>query len=228
MNILLIEDEINLHEGVKLNLELEGYKVISAYDGLQGLDYFKKSKVDLIILDVMMPHLNGFDFCEIIRLEDQKTPILFLTALDKIEDKLKGLQMGADDYLTKPFHLKELLLRVKLILKRSNYSAVKDDIETYKIGNKKVYFSSFEIRNSDDSIIKLTEKQTRLLRLLIEKKDEVVSRKEILQKVWEYETVPNTRTIDNVILSLRKILEEDNNTYFQSVRGVGYKFTDNN
>ncbi len=228
MNILLIEDETNLHEGVKLNLELEGYKVISAFDGLQGLDYFKKSKVDLIILDVMMPHLNGFDFCEIIRLEDQKTPILFLTALDKIEDKLKGLQMGADDYLTKPFHLKELLLRVKLILKRSNYSEVKEHIETYKFGDKKVYFNSFEIRNGEGSVIKLTEKQTRLLRLLIEKKDEVVSRKEILQKVWEYETIPNTRTIDNVILSLRKILEDDNHTYFQSVRGVGYKFIDNN
>ncbi|MFT5602801.1 MAG: two-component system alkaline phosphatase synthesis response regulator PhoP [Parvicella sp.] len=226
MNVLLVEDEKNLHEGIKLNLQLEGHKVLSAFDGISGLEQYKKSKIDLIILDVMLPNLNGFDLCQTIRLKDQTTPILFLTARDDIADKLKGLEMGGDDYLTKPFNLKELLLRVKNILKRSGTIESKQQMDEYKIGNCTVFFNSFLIKDSKSISHNITEKQLRLLKLLIDKKEQVVSRKEILQKVWEYETVPNTRTIDNVILSLRKIIEEGESTYIQSVRGVGYKYSE--
>jgi len=224
MNVLLVEDDESLHEGIKLNLELESYKVYSAFDGKTALEQFDKYKVQLIILDVMIPVINGFDVCETIRLKDQKTPILFLTARDEMEDKLNGLSIGGDDYLTKPFNLKELLLRVKNLAKRSNQEE-SAALSIFEIDGKTIDFESFEIRYSDGKVEKLSEKQAKLLKLLIDHKGKAVSRKEILQKVWDYETVPNTRTIDNVILSLRKLLEDGEKTYFQSVRGVGYKFS---
>ena len=120
MNILLAEDERALHDAIKLNLELENFKVISAFDGAEAIQLHKSTKIDLILLDVMMPKFNGFDVCEKIRLSDQKTPILFLTARDEVDDKIKGLTMGADDYITKPFNMQELLLRIKNVFKRIN------------------------------------------------------------------------------------------------------------
>lgn len=225
MNVLLVEDERSLHEAIKLNLELEGFKVISAFNGTQAIDLHKGTKIDIILLDVMMPNMNGFDVCEQIRLSDQKTPILFLTARDEAEDRIKGLTLGADDYITKPFNTKELILRIKNILRRStpaNTSSWKE----YTVDDNIIDLDSFTVRMSDGSTVQLSEKQAKLLKLLIDNKENVVSRKEILQKIWEYDKIPNTRTIDNVILSFRKIFDSDKSSHFQSVRGVGYKFTE--
>ncbi len=227
MNILLAEDEKSLHDIIKLNLELEGHKVLSAYDGKKAIEIHQNSKIDLIILDVMMPFINGFDVCQTIRLEDQKTPIIILSARDQIEDKIEGLEYGADDYLGKPFHMKELNLRIKSLLKRST-SEQQSSTSDYTIENFKINLKSFEVTKDDEVIEKLSEKQAKLLKLLLDNENVVVSRKEILQKVWQYDTVPNTRTIDNVILSFRKIFETGKHSYFQSVRGVGYKFSKKN
>ncbi len=227
-NILLVEDEENLHEAIKLNLDIEGYSVTSVFTGKNAISKVKEKKFDLIILDVMLPDVNGFDICETIRLNDEQTPILFLTAKSDSEDRIKGLTIGGDDYLTKPFNIEELLLRIKLLIKRSS----KDNesvhsLSTYKIGTFTINFNSFEVLDEEGCVTPLTKKQINLLKLLIDKKNQAVSRQEILEKVWGYEIYPTTRTIDNVILSFRKIFEKNTapNTYFKSIRGVGYKFT---
>lgn len=227
-NILLVEDEENLHEAIKLNLDIEGYNVTSVFNGKNAINKVKEKKFDLILLDVMLPDVNGFDICETIRLNDEQTPILFLTAKSDSEDRIKGLTIGGDDYLTKPFNIEELLLRIKLLIKRSNQvDDSSDSITTYSIGNFTINFNSFEVVDNEGVVTPLTKKQINLLKLLIDKKNQAVSRQEILEKVWGYEIYPTTRTIDNVILSFRKIFEKNTkpNTYFKSIRGVGYKFT---
>ncbi|MCT4582291.1 MAG: response regulator transcription factor [Flavobacteriales bacterium] len=227
-NILLVEDEENLHEAIKLNLDIEGYSVTSVFTGKNAVSKVKEKKFDLIILDVMLPDVNGFDICETIRLNDEHTPILFLTAKSDSEDRIKGLTIGGDDYLTKPFNIEELLLRIKLLIKRSAKEVSgTHGISTFQIGEFTINFNSFEVSNNEGVITPLTKKQINLLKLLIDKKNQAVSRQEILEKVWGYEIYPTTRTIDNVILSFRKIFEKNTapNTYFKSIRGVGYKFT---
>lgn len=226
-NVLLVEDEENLHEAIKLNLDIEGYNVTSVFNGKNAITKVKEKKFDLIILDVMLPDVNGFDICETIRLNDEQTPILFLTAKSDSEDRIKGLTIGGDDYLTKPFNIEELLLRIKLLIKRSTSIDSAESITTYKIGEFTINFNSFEVVESNGEVTALTKKQINLLKLLIDKKNQAVSRQEILEKVWGYEIYPTTRTIDNVILSFRKIFEKNTepNTYFKSIRGVGYKFT---
>ena len=222
--ILLVEDEEHLHSAIKLNLELEGYHVISVYNGKNALHKFNESRFDLIILDVMLPEFNGFDICQSIRLENQKVPIMFLTAKSSNEDKIKGLKM-ADDYLTKPFNLNELLLRVKNLIKRNITPEITQTI--YSIGDVVVDFNSFELKSKTGNQIELTQKQIKLLKLFVEKPNEVISRQEILEKIWGFDVYPSSRTIDNFILTFRKIFEKDlpPSTYFKSIRGVGYKYT---
>ena len=222
--ILLVEDEEHLHSAIKLNLELEGYHVISVYNGKNAFHKFNESRFDLIILDVMLPEFNGFDICQSIRLENQKVPIMFLTAKSSNEDKIKGLKM-ADDYLTKPFNLNELLLRVKNLIKRNIDPEITQT--THKIGDFVVDFNSFELKSKTGNQIELTQKQIKLLKLFVEKPNEVISRQEILEKIWGFDVYPSSRTIDNFILTFRKIFEKDlpPSTYFKSIRGVGYKYT---
>ena len=222
--ILIVEDEEHLHSAIKLNLELEGYHVISVYNGKNALHKFNESRFDLIILDVMLPEFNGFDICQSIRLENQKVPIMFLTAKSSNEDKIKGLKM-ADDYLTKPFNLNELLLRVKNLIKRNIDPEITQT--THKIGDVVVDFNSFELKSKTGNQIELTQKQIKLLKLFVEKPNEVISRQEILEKIWGFDVYPSSRTIDNFILTFRKIFEKDlpPSTYFKSIRGVGYKYT---
>ncbi len=230
MRILLADDEENLLEAVKMNLELEGYEVVTARNGNEAWQKFKEQRFNLAILDVMMPEMNGLDVCEKIRLEDMDTPILFLTAKDTSTDKIKGLKTGADDYLTKPFNLEELLLRVKRLL-RNSIRGTKDEAElkTYHFGDNEVNFTTYEAKGVNGSVT-LTKKEAMLLKLLIDRKNEPVSRQQILQYVWGYDVYPSTRTIDNFMLSFRKYFEKDQKEprYFHSVRGVGYKFTDDN
>jgi len=224
--ILLVEDEENLHLAIKLNLELEHYNVSSVYNGKNAISKFREGRYDLIILDVMLPEISGFDICESIRLENSKIPILFLTAKSTNEDKLKGLKI-ADDYLTKPFNLKELLLRVKNLIDRTQIKESSLDDEHIILADCKIDFKSFIIENNDGDQVTLTHKQIKLLKLFIERKNEVISRQEILEKVWGYDVYPSSRTIDNFVLLFRKFFEKNlpSSTYFKSIRGVGYKFT---
>jgi len=223
--ILLVEDEENLHDAIKMNLELEGYFIVSSYSGKDAINKFKTNRFDLIILDIMLPEINGFDICNIIRLEDNIVPILFLTAKNSSQDKIKGLKSGGDDYLTKPFNLEELLLRVANLLKRLKITNTVSNLDIIRIGNNKIDLKSYTTTSSTGIVSQLSQRQAKLLKLLYERKNEVVSRAEILEKIWGYDVYPSTRTIDNVILSFRKIFEKDvpSNTYFKSVRGVGYK-----
>ena len=224
MRILLVEDEENIRNVVKLNLEMEGYEVVETDNGKAAVHIFQEQHFDLLILDVMLPEMNGFEICEQVRLSNTTVPIIFLTAKDTPQDRVAGLKKGADDYLTKPFNLEELLLRVQNLLKRSNKQAAEES-EIFKFGNSEVNFSTFEAKGNQGDFT-MTKKEAMLLKLLVERKNEVVSRNQILQFVWGYDVFPSTRTIDNFILSFRKYFEEDphNPKYFQSIRGVGYKF----
>lgn len=226
--ILLVEDEPSLYEALKLNLEIEGYNVTIASDGVQALEKFRSSHYQLIILDVMIPKMDGYVVCETIRLENKKVPIMFLSAKNTPEDKINGLKTGADDYMAKPFNLEEFLLRVNLLVKRGVELAETESeiLDTFEFGGNKVNFSSFEIETRSGETRTLSKREMKLLNLLIEKRGKVVSREEILQKIWGYDVFPSTRTIDNYILAFRKYFEENQRQpkHFFSVRGVGYKF----
>lgn len=224
MRILLVEDEKSLQETIQLNLELEGYETIVASDGRQALDIYANQHFDLILLDVMLPGIDGFKVCEQIRLTDTKTPIIFLTAKDTTQDRLQGLRLGADDYLPKPFHLEELLLRIRNVLKRT-IPEIEESINTFQFDKYSIDFKNYTAETNSGEI-NLTKKEAMLLKLLIERKNDVVSRQEILQSVWGYDVYPSTRTIDNFILSFRKYFEDNpkDPKYFKSIRGVGYRF----
>ncbi|MEY4933896.1 MAG: hypothetical protein RIS64_255 [Bacteroidota bacterium] len=224
MRILLVEDEENILDVVKLNLELEGYIVVTAENGKDAVRLFKEQHFDLLILDIMLPEMNGFEICEQVRLTNSDVPIIFLTAKDAPGDRITGLKKGADDYLTKPFTLEELLLRVQNLLKRK-HKQIADESDMYYFGKNEVNFYTFEAKGNHGKFV-LTKKEAMLLKLLVERKNEVVSRNQILQFVWGYDVFPSTRTIDNFILSFRKYFEEEPATpkYFLSIRGIGYKF----
>ncbi|OWY24316.1 DNA-binding response regulator [Sphingobacteriales bacterium UPWRP_1] len=228
--ILLAEDEEHLQDALKLNLEAEGYEVVAVSNGADAIRAFKEQRFNLAVLDIMLPEVDGLQVCEQIRLEDVEMPVLFLTAKDSTQDKIQGLKKGADDYITKPFNLEEFLLRVRVLLKHSVKGADKPDspLVSYKFGGNEIDFITYKaICQSGE--INLTKKEIKLLKLLISRKNEVVSREHILRTVWGYDVYPSTRTIDNFILAFRKHFEKDqrNPQYFHSVRGVGYKFTDN-
>jgi two-component system, OmpR family, alkaline phosphatase synthesis response regulator PhoP len=224
MRILLVEDEENIRDVVKLNLEMEGYEVVPTGNGRQAIQYFHEQHFDLLVLDVMLPEIDGFQICEQVRLTNLDVPIIFLTAKDTSPDRIMGLKKGADDYLTKPFNLEELLLRVNNLIKRSVKSP-ENTPEIYNFGDNQINFKTYQARGTHGDF-NLTKKEAMLLKLLIDRKNEVVSRPQILQSVWGYDVYPSTRTIDNFILSFRKYFEIDprNPIYFHSVRGIGYKY----
>ena len=228
-SILLVEDEENLHEALKLNLELEGYSVTSAFDGVAALKAVADEYFDLLILDVMLPEVDGISITETVRLKNNEVPILILSAKNSSADRVLGLKKGADDYLTKPFNLEELLLRIHKLINKNKKLQDKSSVgDTYSFDNNSIDFKGQEALNRRGEKIQLSKKETMLLKLLIENKNEVVPREKILQSVWGYNVYPTTRTIDNFILSFRKYFEEDsrNPKYFHSVRGVGYKYSE--
>jgi len=228
-NILLVEDEENLHDALKLNLELEGYEITSAYDGNEALKAVKDEYFDLIILDVMLPQVDGVTVTETIRIQNNEVPILILSAKNTSADRVLGLKKGADDYMVKPFNLEELLLRVdKLILKNKKLNDKETVGDTFEFGDNKIDFKGQVAITWNNQNIELSKKEVMLLKLLIENKNEVVTREKILQSVWGYNVFPTTRTIDNFILNFRKYFEKDSRSpkYFHSVRGVGYKYTE--
>jgi len=228
-NILLVEDEENLHETLKLNLEMEGYEVSSAFNGTEALKKIANEYFDLIIMDIMLPEVDGIAVTESIRVNNNEVPILMLSAKNAGSDRVLGLKKGADDYLTKPFNLEELLLRVEKLINKNKKLQEKETVgDTYEFGNNKVDFKAQDAITWNGQHIELSKKEAMLLKLLIENKGEVVTREKILQVVWGYNVYPTTRTIDNFILSFRKYFEEDSRhpRYFHSVRGVGYKYMD--
>jgi len=228
-SILLVEDEEHLHEALKLNLEMEGYEVDSAFDGGDALKKIQSAHYDLLILDIMLPSLDGFSITEHMRLNNNQTPILILSAKNTSANRVQGLKLGADDYLTKPFNLEELLLRVaKLIQKNAQQTSASPQMDSYQFKGHSIDFNASEVLLASGQKITLTKRELLLLKLLIEHKHNVVTREKILQLVWGYQVYPNTRTIDNFILNFRKYFEIDpkHPKHFISMRGVGYKFQD--
>lgn len=226
--VLVVEDEQDLAELLKLNLEIEGYKVALAPHGAIAIQKLKSESFDLVIMDIMMPKMDGFTAIQHVRLTNNDIPIMILSASNQSQDRIKGLKSGADDYIAKPFELEELLLRVDKLIRRTQKDTTRLTLTEYSFGANKVDFSSYAAVGVQGEF-KLTKKESQLLKLLIEKKNEVVTREEILKTVWGYTVFPSTRTIDNFILAFRKYFEEDpkNPTYFLSLRGVGYKFSIN-
>ncbi len=226
MRILLVEDELSFQTLLKINLEAEGYDVTIAGTGKEAISFFESQSFQLVILDIMLPEMDGLEVCQRIRLHDQKTPILFLTAKDSAKDRITGLKIGGDDYLSKPFVLEELLLRVGILLRRSA-PAESNLAHSFTFGENEINFNTYEATGIQGKV-HLTKIEARLLKMLIDHKNEVVSRKQILHTVWGYEVYPSTRTIDNFIMSFRKYFEIDsrNPRHFLSIRGVGYKFVE--
>ena len=196
-----MEDEEQLLQVVKLNLELDGYHVVTAVDGREALERFHSERFDMILLDVMLPHTDGFAVCKAIRLENRSIPILFLTAKNSAQDRVMGLKIGGDDYLVKPFDLQELLLRVTRLLERSQ-PANKIGQSDINFGGNVIYFEKHQAHTHKQEVIELSKKESMLLRLLTEREGETVSREEILDLVWGVDVYPSTRTIDNFILGL--------------------------
>ncbi len=226
--ILVVEDEERLANGIAENLEVEGYRVEVVTDGRSGLEKILEEDYDLVLLDVMLPELDGFTVCERARAQGRITPILFLTAKGGIDDRIRGLEAGGDDYMEKPFHLRELLLRVQVILRRWEwYRRETSPDPLIRFGGNEFDCRTFEGRSWDGISHSLTQKEAMILRALAEQSGAVVSREQILEKVWGYDVFPSTRTIDNFVLRLRKRFEPDpeNPRYFHTVRGVGYRFT---
>jgi DNA-binding response OmpR family regulator len=224
--ILLVEDEENLALGLEYNLTEEGYDVSLAKDGREALKLFDENEFDLIVLDIMLPYYNGFEIAKHIREKHPQMPILMLTARTQIEDKVKGLELGADDYLTKPFHLKELLLRIKGMLKRRSwYQKVVIENPVYVFGINKINFENLKC-TSGKKEFQLTSYEAMIMKYLIENKDKVVTRKELLENVWNMNPDIETRTVDNFIARLRKHFEDDPSDpkYIVSVRSAGYMF----
>lgn len=228
-NILLVEDEENLHETLKLNLEMEGYTVSSAFNGTEALKAVQAEYFDLVILDIMLPELDGIGVTEGIRIQHIDVPILILSARNSGSDRVLGLKKGADDYLTKPFNLEELLLRVEKLIDKNKKIQDKESLgDTYEFGGNHIDFKAQEATTFSGQQVQLSKKEGMLLKLLIENRNDVVTREKILQVVWGYNVYPTTRTIDNFILNFRKYFEKDTRTprHFHSVRGVGYKYTE--
>lgn len=224
--VLLVEDEVHLIDVIKLNLELEGYVVKVANDGKLAIDLFTSQRFDLVVLDLMLPTVDGITVCESIRLSNESVPILILSAKSSGSDRISGLKAGADDYLVKPFNLEELLLRVKVLIKRSSSMSEQKELSKVAFGINEVNFQTFEFSGVNGQQGMLSERENKLLKLLMDKKDQVVSRDQILELVWGVDVYPSTRTIDNYVLNFRKYFEENPRSpkHFHSIRGIGYKF----
>jgi two-component system, OmpR family, alkaline phosphatase synthesis response regulator PhoP len=224
--ILVVDDEAHLAAGIRENLEAEGYRTDIAHDGAMGLERLRAESFDLAVLDVMMPNMDGLELCAQLRREGIQTPVLFLTVKGAADDRVRGFEVGGDDYLAKPFHLKELLLRVAAILRRSSwYQSAAAAALTF--GGNSIDFKTYEARAWDGSAHSLTHKEAMILRALADRPGEIVTREEVLDRVWGYEVFPSTRTIDNFIVRLRKRFERNPEVpaHFHTVRGVGYRFT---
>ncbi len=227
--ILIIEDETHIAEGLKLNLLLQGYEVDLASDGMSGLSLYKSVQPDLVVLDVMLPGMDGLSVLKKIREENERLPILILSAKNASDDKVQGLYFGVDDYMTKPFNLEEFILRVERLLLRGAWSKTNKETEfskeKYVFGENEIYFNTLTAVCGGNEI-HLTELELKLLKLFISNRGDVLSRAEILENVWGYARNTSTRTVDNFIVRFRKYFEPNPKEpiYFKSLRSVGYVF----
>jgi two-component system, OmpR family, alkaline phosphatase synthesis response regulator PhoP len=229
VHVLVVEDDPHLAAGVSENLRAEGYGVASAGDGEQALAWLAQHACGLIVLDVMLPGIDGFSVCRTLRQQGNNTPVLFLTARGDPADRVRGLESGGDDYLAKPFHLQEFLLRVRAILRRWDWyrsASATAATAVLRFGGNEVDFRAFRARAWNGESQELTEKEAMILKVLAEHVGEIVSREDLLERVWGYDVFPSTRTVDNFILRLRKRFEHDpaNPRHFLTVWGVGYRF----
>jgi DNA-binding response OmpR family regulator len=226
--ILVVEDEEHLARGIRENLEAEGYSVTVATDGTQALARVHASEFSLVVLDVMLPGIDGFTVCARMRAEGRDTPVLFLSARAGGQDRIKGLESGGDDYLAKPFHLKELLLRVAAILRRrARYDEMTALEPVLRFGGNEFDFRTFRGHSADGTEQVLTQKEAMILKLLAEREGEVLWRDDILEKVWGDEVLPSSRAVDTYVIRLRHRFEADPEAprFIHTIRGVGYRFT---
>lgn len=223
-HVLIIEDEPVLRDVLTDNLEHEGYQVTSTGNGLEAISAWPETKPDLVVLDVMLPGLSGFDICERMRRTGDTTPVLFLSARSQPEDRIRGLSAGGDDYLVKPFNLEEFLLRVSNMLRRRGWTETSDVLE---FGGHVVDFRTWRVTGAAGREELLGEREHGILRLLARHEGEVVSRDQILDEVWGLDAWPTSRTVDNVIVRLRRMFEPDPSApvHIHTIWGVGYRFT---
>lgn len=221
--ILIIEDDKSIQAGLKDNLEIENFKVIAESDGLKGYERAVKDKPDLILLDLNLPMKNGFEVCRDLRTNNINTPVIMLSARIEEADKVLGLELGADDYVTKPFSIRELISRIKAILRRSE--VVKQQTDTFEIGSLRLDFRKMEAYKGKKKI-HMSLKEYEILKYFINHQDEVISRNQLLDEVWGYEVFPTTRTVDNYILMLRKKIEDNPSVpkHIFTIHSAGYKF----
>ena len=219
--ILLVEDETNLASIIQLNLEMENYDVLVCENGLNSIDKFKSFNPDLVILDIMLPELNGIEVCKQLKKINSDVPVLFLSAKSSGAEKIEGLKSGGDDYLTKPFNLEELILRVQNLLRRL---PVNKEDDKFSFDGFVINFTNLTIQDKDKATSPITNRESKLLKMLISREGQVISRDEIIKQLWLPSENPSSRTIDNYILNFRKIFETADKKYFHSIRGVGYKF----
>ena len=221
--ILIVDDEPSMREGLADNLEFEGYETEMAANGKEALDMIITRKYDLVVLDVMMPEMSGFDVCKELRKRTISVPVILLTAKGEEIDKVLGLELGADDYITKPFSLRELIARIKAILRRTQTGGRPEHLEQYvTIGLLQVDFTNYKAKVADKDV-KLSHREFEILHFLWEHKQQVVSRDNLLKNIWEYDEFPTTRTVDNFILKLRQKIEKNFNSpeIIITVHGVG-------
>jgi two-component system alkaline phosphatase synthesis response regulator PhoP len=221
--ILIVEDQKDMVTGLVFNLEAHGYEVSAAYDGLEGLSAAEREKPDLIVLDIMLPKKDGFEVCRELRGKGHDVPILMLTARKEEADKVRGLEIGADDYLTKPFGLSEFLARLKALLRRRPGKDV--PLESYRFGTVELDFKNY--RATRDGVpVNLTQREFEMMKLFVKNRDKVISRNRFLNEIWGYERFPTTRTVDAHIAGLRQKLERDpeHPRFIVTVHGLGYKF----
>lgn len=222
--ILIVEDEDALAQTLSLNLELENYIVLMANSGTQALKLFNEHqlRLSLVLLDVMLPEINGFDLCEKFKKANSSIPVIFLTAKNLSNEKITGLKLGAEDYITKPFELEELLLRIKNVIRRKSITTSL----VYHFENCEINFETFEVKDISGKLHELSKREIGLLKLLTHNESKVISRDQIINELWEENENASSRTIDNYILGFRKLFELNPKEpkHFHSIRGVGYKF----
>ncbi len=222
--VLIIDDELHISEALKLNLMKSGFEVEQAFDGKAGLEKIEKQNFDLIVVDLMMPEIDGVGVIKVTRLKNEKIPIMVISAKDQIHEKIKCLNLGVDDYLAKPFHLEEFLLRVKRLIQRSNWNE-KEVSDLFKFGENVIDFKNLKGHHFD-KIYELTLQEVKILRYFVDHANTSLTRDEILKNALGYSSESETRTLDNFVVRFRKYFEDDpkNPKYFKSIRSVGYFF----
>jgi len=226
--ILVVDDEKNILKGLMDNLKAEGFEVIGESIGKNGLNAALTENVDLVLLDLMLPDMSGLDICREVKKKKISLPIIMLTAKSKESDKILGLELGADDYITKPFSINEVIARIRAVLRRvqTHDKAKKEKLENYEFDDVKIDFVKYEAFRGKKPL-QLSKREFEVLEYFIKRKGEVITRNDLLDVVWGYETFPTTRTVDNFVARIRKQLEKKpaDPQYILSIRGAGYKFT---